>query len=122
MNWLLDSPLTILLGSLAVGFLLGLAWVQTGKNAFLFGIGGVVLVAIALLVLERSIETDTEKVTKLLYQIAREIESNDADRVVEHIVSSRPELAARGKDQMKQHKFTNVTITKIHSVTEYPEK
>jgi len=122
MNWLFDSPFTILLGAVAIGFFLGVAWVQTGKNAFLYSIGGIALVAIGLLILERAVETDAEKVRKLLYQIAAEIEANDADTVVQHIVSSRPELAAQGKQQMNSYTFTQVQITKIHSITEQPDK
>jgi hypothetical protein len=122
MNWLLDSPFTILLGAVAIGFLLGVAWVQTGKNTFLYSIAGVALAAIGLLVLERTVETDTEKVRKLLYQIAAEIEANDTDAVLQHIVSSRPELAKQGRDNMRPYTFTHVTITKIHEVIEFPDK
>jgi hypothetical protein len=122
MNWLFDSPFTILLGAIAIGFFLGVAWVQTGKNAFLYSIGGVALVAIGLLILERAVETDSEKVRRLLYQIAHEIEANDADRVVKHVVSSKPELAEAGKREMNRYTFTQVQITKIHSITEHPDK
>jgi hypothetical protein len=122
MNWLFDSPFTILLGAVAIGFFLGVAWVQTGKNAFVYAIGGVVAVAIGLLVLERAVETDTEKVRKLLYAIAAEIEANDADAVIQHIISSQPKLAEDGRNRMKQYTFSQVQITKIHSITEFPSK
>jgi len=122
MNWLFDSPFTILLGAVAIGFFLGVAWVQTGKNAFVYAIGGVVAVAIGLLVLERAVETDTEKVRKLLYQIAADIEDNDAEAVVQYVVSSQPELAEQGKREMKRYTFSQVQITKIHSITENPDK
>lgn len=122
MNWLFDSPFTILLGAVAIGFFLGVAWVQTGKNAFLYAIGGIALVAIGLLIMERTVETDAEKVRKLLYQIAAEIEANDVDRVVKRVVTSRPELAEAGKREMKGYTFTQVQITKIHSITEHPDK
>jgi hypothetical protein len=106
----------------AIGFVLGVAWVQTGKNAFLYSIGGVALVAIGLLVLERTVETDTEKVRKLLYQIAAEIEANDVDAVVQHLISSQPKLAEVAKHEMGTYTFTQVTITKIHAITEFPNK
>ena len=122
MNWLFDSPFTILLGAVAIGFLLGVAWVQTGKNAFLYAVGGVALAAIGLLVMAYAVETDREKVKNLLYQIAREIERNDADAVVEHLISSQPKLAEVAKREMGTYKFTQVTITKIHSINEFPDK
>jgi len=121
MNWLFESPLTILLGSVAVGFFLGVAWVQTGKNAFLYSIGGVVLVAIALLILERNVETDAEQVTRIIHEIARQIEANDADEVVKHVISSKPELAAQGKREMARHKFSGIRIN-MHSVESQPQK
>jgi hypothetical protein len=122
MNWLFDSPITILLGAVAIGFLLGVAWVQTGKNVFLYSIAGVALAAVGLLVLERTVETDGEKVRKLLYQIAGEIETNDVDAVMQHIISSQPKLAEFAKQEMGRYTFTGVTITKIHSITEFPRK
>ena len=122
MNWLFDSPFVILLGAIAVGFFLGVAWVQTGKNAFLYSIGGVALAAIGLLVLERTVETDGEKVRKLLYQIAGEIEANDVDAVLQHLISSQPKLAEIARREMNNYEFTHVTITKIHSITEHPKK
>jgi hypothetical protein len=122
MNWLFDSPFTILLGAVAIGFFLGVAWVQTGKNAFLYAVAGIAVAAIGLLILERAVETDTEKVRKLLYQIAAEIEANDVDRVVQHVVSSRPELGVEAKNRMGSYRFTQVQITKIHSITEHPNK
>jgi hypothetical protein len=122
MNWLFDSPFTILLGAIAIGFFLGVAWIQTGKNAFLYSIGGVVLVAIGLLILERAVETDGEKVRKLLYQIASEIEANDVEAVVQHVVSSKPDLAEVGRREMRSYRFSQVQITKIHSITEHPDK
>jgi len=122
MNWLFDSPFTILIGAIAIGFVLGVAWVQTGKNAFLYSIGGVALVAIGLLVLERTVETDAEKVRKILYQIAAKIEANDVDAVVQHLISSQPKLAEVARREVKPYTFTQVTITKIHSITEFPNK
>jgi hypothetical protein len=121
MNWLFESPLTIAIGAGAVGFFLGVAWVQTGKNGFLYGIGGVVVVAVLLLIVERRTETDAEKVTALIHEIARQIEANDADGVVRHVVSSKPELAAQGKREMAKHKFSNIQIN-IHSVESQPQK
>jgi hypothetical protein len=121
MNWLFESPLTIVLGAVAVGFLLGVAWVQTGKNGFLFAIGGVVAVAIGLLILERAVVTDAEQVTAIIYEIARQIEANDADEVVKHVVSSKPELAEQGKREMQKHTFSGIGIT-MHSVEAQPEK
>ena len=122
MNWLFDSPFTILIIAVAIGFVLGVAWVQTGKNAFLYSVGAVALVAVGLLVLERTVETDGEKVRKLLYQIAAEIEANDVDAVMEHIISSQPKLAETGRRRMEPYRFTQVQITKIHSITEFPAK
>lgn len=121
MNWLFESPLTIVLGAIAVGFFLGVAWVQTGKNAFLFAIGGVIALAIALLILERTVQTDTEKVTAIIHEIAAQIEANDADEVVKHVVSSKPELATQGKREMAKHKFSGIRIN-MHSVEEQPKR
>jgi hypothetical protein len=121
MNWLFESPLTILTASVAIGFFLGVAWMQTGRNAFLYGIGGLVLVAALLLALERYIETDKENVTRLLYELAHSIEANDAETVASHIVSTRPDLRKRAKDEMARHRFDQVTVTKIYEVDEEPQ-
>jgi hypothetical protein len=121
MNWLFDSPFTILLIAIAAGFLLGVAWVQTGRNAFLYSIGGVVVVTIVLLIVEYNVKTDGEKVRFLLPVIAADVESNDPQRVAGHIVSSRPEWAARAEAEMSRYRFTDVTIGNIHRVVELPD-
>jgi hypothetical protein len=122
MNWLFDSPFTILLASIAIGFFLGVAWVQTGRNAFLYSIGGLVAIAILLLVVERYVETDGEKVRKLIYVIAADVESNDPQRVVQHIVSTQPELRDKAASEMKNYHFDHVTIGTIHRVEELPHR
>lgn len=122
MNWLFESPMTIVLIAIAIGVFLGIAWVQTGRNAFLYSIGGVVALAIVLLIVEKSIETDAEKVRKLVVQIAADVQSNDPQRVVQHIVSTRPELKRQAEREMKNYQFSNVTIGKIHQVQERPDK
>ncbi len=120
MNWLFDSPVTILLGTLAVGFFLGVAWVQTGRYAFLYAIGGVFAIAVALLIAEYNIKTDREQVRDLIFKIAAEIEANDAESVISHIVGSKPEMAERGRKEMQNHKFSSVSIGTIHRIVEHP--
>jgi ketosteroid isomerase-like protein len=122
MNWLFESPITIVAIAVAIAFFLVVAWVQTGRNAFLYAIGGVVALAILGLVIERYVETEREAITKLVYEIAAKIEANDADAVVAHVVSSRPELASRGRSEMGQHEFDEVTVTRIHNVESFPDR
>jgi hypothetical protein len=121
MNWLFESPLTIVGIAAAIGFFLGVAWIQTGRNAFLYAIGGVVALAIVGLIIERNVTTEREAIIRLVHQIAAEIEANDADAVIAHVVSSKPELAERGRAEMKLHTFREVRVTAIHNVTSSPE-
>jgi ketosteroid isomerase-like protein len=73
------------------------------------------------LAIERYVETDREQVSKLIYTIAAELERNDADAVMKHVVSSRPELASRGRAEMAMHKFESVEVTAIHNVVAMPD-
>lgn len=116
MNWLFESPVAIAaLGVLALVFA-GVAWAQTGRNAFLILGGVIIAITIGLLALEKAVVTDGEAVTAKLYEIAADLERNDSAKLVGHIVQSRTAEKARAASEMKMHHFRDVTIGKIHHI------
>ena len=121
MNWLFDQPYTIAIVGVAIVFFLGIAWVQTGRNAFLYAVAGVMALAALLLVLERRIITDREAVETRLYAFAAAVESNNSSNLADCIVRSRPELLAAARGEMAHHKFTEARVTKIHHVEVLPK-
>ena len=116
MDWLYESPVTIvLLGVLALGALATL-WVQSGKNAVLIAVGFVALLLIAGLVTERLVVTDREKVEQEVRDIAADVRSNDRSRLYPHIYSGATELRAKAEGELPSYKFSECTVTKIYRV------
>jgi hypothetical protein len=58
--------------------------------------------------------TDREAVRATLAEIARDVQSNDVERVVRHIAKGNASLMQRAQSEMPHYKFTECRITKIH--------
>jgi hypothetical protein len=116
MNWLFDQPISLIVIGLAIAFLLGVAWVQTGKNVFLYAMAVAVLLFGVLLVVERSVVTDREAVEARVYQLAELVEQNKVDEIVKSFVVSRPEWAAKARQELPRYQFTEARVTQIHRV------
>src|SRR5687768_7873292 len=104
--WLLEQPLYIVVIGIVVGILVGGAWTASGRKEFLFALGAVVVFTIAALVVERLVVTDAESIRSTLNEIARDVQSNDHQRLVGHISKANPSLVQRAEAEMPNYKFT----------------
>jgi hypothetical protein len=116
MNWLFDQPVAIGIGGATLVFLLAAAWVQSGRNLFLYLAGAALLLTGSLIAAERAITTDREAVTAAVYQLALAVEANDIERVARSFVRSRPEWADKARNELPRYDFTEVRITQMHLV------
>ena len=97
MTWVLEQPIYILiLGGLTFAFL-GYAWWQTGYRAMFHAMLAVAAVTAGLLILERLVVTDVERIEDTLDQIARDVESNDLPKILSHVYSGATATYARAK-------------------------
>jgi ketosteroid isomerase-like protein len=116
MSWLFDQPISIAAAGTAVVFLLVVAWVQTGRNAFLFSSGGAAVLCVLLLILERNVITPREEVEATVYELAQLVERNDVDAIVKNFVRSKPEWATKAKQELPRYTFTEARVTQIHHI------
>ena len=112
--WLLEQPLYIVVMGIVLGILAGGCWTISNRKEFLYVLGAVVAFTVIALVVERLVVTDAEAIRSTLNEIARDVQSNDHQRLVEHISQANPSLAQEAAAVMPNYKFTECRVTKIH--------
>ena len=105
-----ESPVLMIVIGLTTAALLGGLWLQTGKRFLLVFLIGVLALTAAGVILERSVETEPERIEKTLHQIARDIERNDQAALVRHIHSQATQIRQAATTEMGTYEFDQVTI------------
>jgi len=116
MTWLFESPVQVGLMGVALTLVLGVGWVQTGDRRLLFGTIAAALLGVALVGIERMVETDRETIELLLHRIAADVQSNDVERVIQHFHSSQTEALARARAEMPKYRFSQISVRQIHVI------
>lgn len=113
---LFDQPIYIA----ALGILLGIVaaglWTSTGRKEWLIVLGVVIALTAGLLVVERFVVTDKEAIRQTLAEIARDVKSNDLNRVLRHIAPANANLAQQARSEMPNYQFTDCRVTKVHEI------
>jgi hypothetical protein len=112
--WLFDHPLSIILIGVVLGVFVGGTWTATGRKELLYALGAVVALTVAWLLVERFVVTDREAVHATLREIARDVQTNNVQKVLGHIAKGNPSLVARAQAEMPNYKFSECRVTKIH--------
>lgn len=114
MNLFLEHPAASALVGIAICIALGIVWAKTGRQHWLYLLGGVILLTIAGLIIEQAVETDREAIERTLAEITRDVESNDLPALLRHIASTAPpEVRQTAEMEMPNYKFTECRITRI---------
>jgi hypothetical protein len=116
MTWIFDQPLYIVILGIVLGVLVGAVWTMTGRKEALLALAGVVVVTLVMLVVERLVVTDAEKIHQTLAEISRKVKANDMDGLLSHIAKSNPGLIDQAKAEMPNYKFTDCRVTKVHEI------
>jgi len=116
MNWLYEQQLVIVVIGVALILGLGAAWSGSGRKELLFAIGGVLLLLIAGLVVERLVVTDREAIRATLAQMAHDVQNNNRRAIIEHIYSGAPQLKQQVESELRNYHFTECRITKINRI------
>jgi hypothetical protein len=108
----LESPWPILIVGLVVELLLVIALFQTRKGKLLWAIGGVAVLVLAGLLVERYTITDSKLVRKTLDSVAAGLVANSKEKVYDCIVPGPDGGAARGKtdEAFRIAEFYSVSI------------
>jgi hypothetical protein len=112
--WPLDRPEYIVIIGIVLGVIIGGLWTASGRKELLFGLVAVALFTTIWLVVERLVVTDQEAIRATLYEIARDVQSNDVQRVTRHVAKSNQSLVTRAKNELPNYDFEECRVTKVH--------
>ncbi len=111
MTLLTEQPLRLALVCLAVIVAVGAVYVQTRRPAAAKALGGVVVMSLLLILVERLVETDVEAIHALLYEMADDIAHNDRKALLEHVSPSADDLRRSIEGVMPTLHFEEAKIT-----------
>ena len=110
MSWLLEEPLYVLVIGFVTCALLGGFWLQTGYRPLATAIVAVVGLTFALVLLERTVETDREKIEAMLQQAARDVEQNDLIAVLRLVHPSAKSIHQQATVEFSRWEFHRVSV------------
>lgn len=119
MAWLLEDPRPILFGGVAIELMLLVALVKTGRAAVLGSMAGVAAVVVALLFIERIIETDMEQVDRQLHYLAERLLADDVETVRAALLPGSPASAAAER-ALTQFRVTEARLSGLEIKTRGP--
>ena len=117
MTWLVEEPLYIaVLGTLTLA-VLGFAWMQTRVRGLLYALLTVAALTLLLLVVERWVTTESEVIQDTLFQMARDVQGNDADAVLRHLSSwASATTRRRAAAEMENYRFDSVRVRSVEQI------
>jgi ketosteroid isomerase-like protein len=110
MSWIFEGPWPILLTALVLEAILLIALVRTGRAVLLWAIGGLGLLAAGLLVLERAIVTENERISAALDGLAVAAEANDLEAVLSFIAPDADPVRRMAIDGLRRVKVREAKI------------
>jgi len=110
MAWLTEDPIYVLLALGVAAAALFIAFLKTGRGLYLTWLGGVLLLGLALVVIERNVVTDRELVEETLYGAAAALEANEVEAVVPYLAASGEALEREVRSRMRT---TKVRLARI---------
>jgi hypothetical protein len=110
MSFLFENPFNIaLLGGLTLA-IIGGGWYQVQRKELAIAFVAAAILFAGLLVLERSVITDTEAIRATILQIAREAEADDVEALARHFHSSARRHEERLRREMETWQIDKVSV------------
>lgn len=110
MSWLFEDPTMIIVAGVIIEAVLAAALFVTGRGKLLLYMAGVLAVTGGLVLVERLVVTDRERIEAVIDDLADAIETNDGDRVVAHISPANRSLRTEAKSRMKRGNIQEVRL------------
>ena len=125
MSWLVEDPtlVVIVAAVFAAGFLV--AFLKTGRGLYLVWLGGVALIALVLVLIERYVVTDRELIEETLLGAAAALEANDVAATLEYLSPTAEPLRSEVRRRMPSLKIEEARIADLRiefSPLELPPK
>jgi len=117
MEWLWEKPLFIVIMGLLTAVILGGLWLQTGRKRALYALLVALGVMGLLLVVERVVETDRERIDALLHHVARLVERNDIDAALRFAHSKADSIRRQARAELPLYEFHRIRIKQNLEIT-----
>jgi hypothetical protein len=116
-QFVLESPIIIGICGLCAAGLAGFFWTQSGHKAAVWIAIVLLILTLGLIALSVQIETDQEKITHMLHDVAGALQRNDRDYVLSHIHPNASATVQRAKSELPRYNFTEARVTRIKAIT-----
>lgn len=116
MNWMMENPFWILLIGTTAAILCGVLWSQTQRRELFWGTGGIVILTLILLAVERFVETDREALRDTITTMADTVESNDVPGLIAFIDPSAEECRRRAEAEMPSYEFKRCNVVSYNAL------
>jgi hypothetical protein len=113
MSWFFDGPWVILLTTGVLEAILVTALVRTGRLVLLWGIVAVALLGGGLLVAERAIVTDNERIAATLDGIAAAAEANDLNGILAYVAPEAEAVRRMAADGLRMIKIREARVGEL---------
>ncbi|MEX0802992.1 MAG: hypothetical protein WD688_06710 [Candidatus Binatia bacterium] len=110
MTFLVENPWPVIVIAAVVEIGLVVALFVTGRGRLLWAVGGVLVVAAALVLLEWLIATDREQVETQIHAAAAGLAENNVQKVVATFSDSAADLHALAESTMRLIEFREVSV------------
>jgi ketosteroid isomerase-like protein len=121
LSWFTENSLPPLIGGslMAIAFL-GLAFYFYSR-AMLYLALGVIAITALIVTIETLIVTEREKITRMVYDLAKAVEQNRMEDVLAVVAPSRTDAQQQIKAEMPQYQFTSCRVLGIKSFKLNPD-
>jgi hypothetical protein len=110
MDWLFEKPLFILIMGVLTAVVLGGLWTQTGRKSALYAFLAALGATAGLLLVERWVQTDRERIIATLHEIARVVERNDVQAALRYTHSRAEWIRRQAAAELPRYDFREVRI------------
>ena len=110
MNWFFEGPWPILVTGVILETILIVALVRTGRAAILWGVAGLGLLTGGLLVVERLVVTDNERIRETLDGVAAAAAANDLDGVLAYIGPDAKDVRELATNSLRRIKVREAKV------------
>ncbi len=115
-QFLLESPVSIVIVGFSCAILAGFIWTQTGSKPAAITAVTLALLTLGLVVFSLQVETDRERITRMLDEVANALQRNDRDFVLSHIHPQAATTVQRAKAELPRYNFSEARVTRIKSI------
>ena len=117
MSWLFEDSTSVLAVTVLVEIILIVALLRSGKTSLLYVVLVVAVACGACVAIELMVETDRERIERVIEQTRSAVLANDREQVFHLIAPESPNLRSQAARYLAQYLFSGIKITDGPHVT-----